>query len=205
MASTDTSTTNCAACGKEGGNLNTCNKCHLVKYCNAACKKKHRSKHKKACEKRVAELHYEHELFKEHPPREECPICFLPLPRDIHQSSFKSCCGKVICNGCIYAMNEARGRGKINLCAFCRTPMATSDADETKRIKEIAESGNAIAIYNIGMYYHKGQFGFPQDMSKANKLYLKAGELGYPEGYCNLGVSYENGRGVQVDMKNEES
>ena len=83
--------------------------------------------------------------------------------------------------------------------------MATSDADETKRIKEIAESGNAIAIYNIGMYYHKGQFGFPQDMSKANKLYLKAGELGYPEGYCNLGVSYENGRGVQVDMKNEES
>ena len=112
MASTDTSTTNCAACGKEGGNLNTCNKCHLVKYCNAACKKKHRSKHKKACEKRVAELHYEHELFKEHPPREECPICFLPLPRDIHQSSFKSCCGKVICNGCIYAMNEARGRGK---------------------------------------------------------------------------------------------
>ena len=57
MASTDTSTTNCASCGKEGGNLNTCNKCKMVKYCNAACKKKHRSKHKKACEKRVGELH----------------------------------------------------------------------------------------------------------------------------------------------------
>jgi len=37
----------CAACGKEGNsdNMNVCNKCHMVKYCNAACKKKHRSKH----------------------------------------------------------------------------------------------------------------------------------------------------------------
>ena len=80
-SSIDTNTTNCAACGKEGP-TNTCNKCNTVKYCNAACKKKHRSKHKEACDKRVAELHDE-ALFKEHPPREECPICFLPLPLDV--------------------------------------------------------------------------------------------------------------------------
>ena len=130
MASTNTTTTNCAACGKEGGNLNTCNKCKMVKYCNAACKKKHRSKHKKACERRVAELHDE-ELFKEPPPREECPICFLPLPLDVGQSSFSSCCGKIICCGCIVAINEeARGRGKINLCAFCREPYSSSDEVE---------------------------------------------------------------------------
>ena len=48
----------CANCGKEGGDVtNTCNKCKMVKYCNAACKKKHRSKHKKACDRRIAELH----------------------------------------------------------------------------------------------------------------------------------------------------
>lgn len=48
----------CANCGKSGSNnsMNTCNKCKMVKYCNAACKKKHRSKHKKQCERRVAEL-----------------------------------------------------------------------------------------------------------------------------------------------------
>ena len=41
----------CANCGKEGNDINNlCNKCKQVKYCNAACKKKHRSKHKKACE-----------------------------------------------------------------------------------------------------------------------------------------------------------
>ena len=72
----------CASCGKEGNSnssdMNTCNKCKSVKYCNAACKKKHRSKHKKACERRVAELHDE-ALFKDPPPPEECPICELPL------------------------------------------------------------------------------------------------------------------------------
>jgi len=62
--------TACANCGKEGNSsdMNTCNKCKMVKYCNAACKKKHRSKHKKACERKVAELHDE-KLFKDHPEK----------------------------------------------------------------------------------------------------------------------------------------
>jgi len=92
----------CASCGKESNSndMNTCNKCKEIKYCNAACKKKHRKKHKKACERRVAEL-FDEKLFKEHPPsEEECPICMLPLPININQSIFKSCCGKLICKGC---------------------------------------------------------------------------------------------------------
>ena len=64
----------CANCGKEEKGLNICNKCKDAKYCNAACKKKHRSKHKKNCERRVAELH-DMELFKKPPPPEDCPIC----------------------------------------------------------------------------------------------------------------------------------
>ena len=42
----------CAACGKEGNSddMNTCNKCKMVKYCNAVCKKVHKKKHKKDCE-----------------------------------------------------------------------------------------------------------------------------------------------------------
>ena len=70
----------CANCGKEGSNLNICNKCKESTYCNAACKKKHRSKHKKECERRVAEKHDE-ALFREPPPLHgDCPICFLRLP-----------------------------------------------------------------------------------------------------------------------------
>ena len=180
MSSIDTSTSNCASCGKEGGNLNTCNKCKMVKYCNAACKKKHRSKHKKACERRVAELHDE-ELFKEHPRREDCPICYLPLPLDTRQTTFQPCCGKLICLGCMYAMNkEARERGKIDLCAFCRTPTTRSDEEEVdekvKRTKKLMEAGNAYAFYNVAVYYERGIRGMPQDFEKAHELYLRGGE-----------------------------
>ena len=184
MASFNKSTTtkNCAACGKEGGNLNMCNKCKMVKYCNAVCKKKHRSKHKKACEKRVAELHDE-ALFKEHPPREDCPICFLPLPLNAGETTFESCCGKIICDGCIFAMiEEARGRGNIDLCAFYRTPVDTSGEENTKRIKRLVEAGNAYAFYTLGVYYAAGE-GVPQDIAKANELYLRGGELGCAKAY----------------------
>ena len=203
MSSTDTNNTtnmNCAACGKEGGNTNTCNKCKMVKYCNAACKKKHRSKHKKACEKRVAELHGE-ELFKDHPPPEECPICFLPLPLDGRQSNFYPCCGKIICSGCIYAMilSESTGGGKIDLCAFCRVPNPNSDEEIIKRIKKLIEADNAHAFHQLAGHYVRGDMGMPQDFAKANELYLKAGELGCHEAYHNLGCSYRTGRGVEVD------
>ena len=85
----------CANCGKEGSDLNICNKCQMVQYCNAACKKKHRSKHKKKCERRVAELHNE-ALFKPPPPPADCPICMLTLPSLDTGSKYKMCCGERI-------------------------------------------------------------------------------------------------------------
>ena len=169
------SITICAACGKEGGDImNTCNKCDLVVYCNAACKKKHRSRHKKKCEKRVVEL-YDEALFKEPPPREDCPICFLPPPLyddNTTGMTFKSCCGKVICDGCIYAMDESGAR---RLCAYCRTPYAKSEEEEVERVKKLMEKDNAEAFFQLGGYYENGTHGLPQDQAKANELYLKAG------------------------------
>ena len=188
----------CANCGKEGNStdMNTCNKCQSVKYCNAACKKKHRKKHKKACEKRVAELH-EEKLFKE-VEREECPICMLPLPSDASQISFQSCCGKTICNGCIYAMKMSEGK---DLCAYCRTPYATSDEENINRTKELMGKGNGEAFSILGGTYANGMMGLRQDYQKANELYLKGGELGCAGGYYNLGCSYRDGQGVQMDKK----
>ena len=203
MESIDTSTTtNCAACGKEGGNLNTCNKCKMVKYCNAACKKKHRSKHKKACERRVAELHDE-ELFKDPPPREECPICLLPLPLDATQKTFHCCCGKTICNGCVYAMfKEALGRGgELGMCAFCRKPKPNSVEDEIKWLMKLVDADNGDAVHALASLYFNGLKGMPQDTTKANELILRAGELGCVDAYFNLGLAYEHGRGVEMDKK----
>ena len=180
MNDTDT-ITNCANCGKgeeSSGDLKACTACKLVKYCNRECQIAHRPLHKKACKKRAAELHDE-ALFKEPPPREDCPICFLPLPLDVNQTTFKSCCGKIICYGCIHAMREEarQSGGEVGLCAFCRksSPIAGMYLDEIKRLKKLIEADNADGYnYLAGMYWD-GE-GMQQDWSKANELYLRAGE-----------------------------
>ena len=190
--------TSCANCGKEGNSddMNTCNKCKSVKYCNAACKKKHRKKHKKACERRVAEL-YEEALFKEVEP-EECPICMLTMPFETYTTTFQSCCGKLICNGCIYAMKISEGK---DLCAFCRTPPTRSHEKNIKQLNKLMDKGNAEAFNMFGGWYRRGDMGLPQDDRKANELYLKAGELGCADGYYNSGLSYRDGNGVEADQE----
>jgi len=35
------------------------------------------------------------------PSRDECPICFIPLPIDDKATFYRPCCGKIICKGCI--------------------------------------------------------------------------------------------------------
>ena len=192
----------CASCGKEGNSddMNTCNKCKMVKYCNAACKKKHRKKHKKACEKRVAELHDE-QLFKDPPPREECPICMLPLLHERYASNFMTCCGKIICGGCI---NAIMMREETDICPFCRTLDATSNKEHIERTKKLIEKGNAEAFNHLAGYYADGDLYLVQDMAKANELYLKAGELGCADAYFNLGFAYSHGQGMERDFKKAE-
>jgi len=201
----------CANCGKEGNsdNMNICNKCKMVKYCNAACKKKHRHKHKKQCEEyvrlaaeRAAELHDE-KLFKQPPPAEDCPICFVRLPLLDSGSIYYSCCGKVICSGCVYApLYDNQGNEVDNKkCPFCRTPHHTSEEEIAERYKSRMEVGDPIAIYGLGNYYRDGKYGLSQDYTKALELYHRAGELGYALAYNCIGIAYNNGEGVEVDKK----
>ena len=73
----------CADCGIEGGaSLKTCKSCMQVKYCNAECQKSHWATHKKQCKLRAAELRDE-ALFKDPPSKEDCPICFLPMSKEL--------------------------------------------------------------------------------------------------------------------------
>ena len=188
----------CANCGKEGSNLNVCNKCKEATYCNAACKKKHRSKHKKHCERRVAELHDE-ALFRE-PPLQygDCPICFLRLPTMDSGRRYMTCCGKTVCCGCCYA-DVYDNHGNViadKKCPFCRTPDPTSDNDVIKRIKKRMELGDEHAFFAMGNYY-VGEYGLPYDSAKALELWYKAGKFGYN----NLGNAYYNGKGVGRDEK----
>ena len=187
----------CACCGKEGSDLNICNKCKVVKYCNAACKKKHRSRHKKKCERRVAELH-DIELFKHPPLKEDCPICFLPLPSQVTGSTYYICCGKEICSGCDHAISLRDKEGK---CPFCRTPAPITDKETIEMYKKLVEVGDATAMTSLGLCYDNGGCGLRRDRAKALELWHKAGELGCAAAYYNIGNAYYNGRGVERDKK----
>ena len=198
----------CANCGKEGSNLSVCNKCKAVKYCNAACKKKHRSKHKKQCEKIVADLRVlawlevgrNEAIFKEPPPQYgDCPICFLRLPSLDNGRRYMECCGKMICSGCFHA-DVYDNLGNIiadEKCPFCRTPLPTSDNEGAERLKKRMEVGDEYAFALMGNYYDRGECGLPQDSSKAVELWHKAGKFGYND----IGSAYGLGDGVERDEK----
>ena len=183
----------CANCGKEGSNLNVCNKCKGAKYCNAACKKRHRSKHKKECER----LHDE-ALFREPPPQNgDCPICFLRLPSMDNGRRYMSCCGKMICSGCSYA-DVYDNHGNIiadEKCPFCRTPDPTDE--DIERLKKRMEIGDTYAFFRMGCYHSNGLYGVPQNSAKAMKFWRKAGKFGYTD----IGLAYDTGEGVERDEK----
>ena len=196
----------CANCGKEGDEVkNICNKCKKATYCNAACKKKHRHKHKKDCEEhqRLAAKLHDEKLFKQPPPKEDCSLCFIRLPIHRTGSKYNACCGKTICSGCSYAP-VYDNQGNIvaeKKCPFCRAPCTTTDEDHLQRLKKRVEANDPIAIHNEGCDYRVGRNGFPQDYAKALELWHRAGELGYAVAYNNIGYAYDYGEGVEVDKK----
>jgi len=214
----------CANCGKgeeeSGGKLKSCAACKLVKYCSRECQQAHRPQHKKECRKRAKELHDE-ELFKQPPSQHgDCPICFLRIPSLTKGWGYQTCCGTIICSGCVYAPVYDNQGNKVdnekqNECAFCRTPAPYTQEEAIERVQKRAEAGDAVAIRNLGRYYRKGMrgfkqhgayyrdgiFGFPQDHKKALELWHRAAKLGCAEAYCDIGNAYHNGEGVDIDLK----
>ena len=196
----------CANCGKGEENTNSlkaCTACRMVKYCNRECQIAHRSQHKKACKKRAAELHDE-KLFKRPPPEyEDCPICFLPMP-SIHTGRiYMECCGKQICSGFVYApvYDDQGNEVAEEVCPFCRAPRSTSDSLFIERINKRMDVGDIGAICLVGYYYSNGSNGYTRDHTKALELWHRAGEHGSAASYLNIGTSYYEGVGVEVDKK----
>ena len=83
-----------------------------------------------------------------------------------------------------------------NLCAFCRSPDASTDEEKLNRLKKLMDKGNACSYNVVAFSYDNGMTGLPRNRAKANELYLTAGELGYTDAYYNLGNSY-----VDMDLK----
>jgi len=171
-------------------------------YCNAACKKKHRHKHKKECERRVAELHDE-KLFRKPPPEEECPICMIQLPYLGTGRTYMECCGKMICSGCMHAPKYDDKGNEVDKgkCPFCRTPPPSSHEEIIKRHKKRVELNDPIGISDMGSFYAEGLHGLPQSHAKALELWNRAAGLGHADAYYNIACGYKIGRGVERDEK----
>ena len=200
MSTDDNDNNICANCGKgeeDSISLKKCGACMSIRYCSATCQKAHRPQHKRECKKRAAELHDE-SLFKQPPQLEDCQICFLRLPSLGTGVRYNSCCGKIICSGCIHA---GATTGDDKLCPFCRAPAPTSDDENNRRVKKRIELGDAQAMYELGCDYSQGLHGLTQNMEKALELWHRAGELGKAAGYHNIGCEYINGEGVERDEK----
>jgi hypothetical protein len=198
----------CASCGiaeVDDIKLKKCTACKLVRYCSVNCQKEHRSQHKRACKKRVAELR-DDILFKQPDSSHlgDCLICFLPMPIDLDKCSMMSCCSIMICGGCQYAtfLHNMEDRLEHN-CQFCRnTSTEPSDVNTMKRdvnlerMKRI-EANDPVAMREMGTEcLEKG------DEASAFKHWKKAADLGDIEAHYQLSVMYcLGGDGVDKDKK----
>ena len=213
-------TTNCCAdCGVEGGaSLKTCKSCMLVKYCNAKCQKKHWPTHKAACKLRAAELRDE-ALFKDPPAKEDCPICFIPMPTKLINcislpdaaisavpiydfakaneevakkatEQYYPCCGKSICKGCTHSF---RMSGNMK-CPFCNSNQGgKTDGEIAEELMKRVEAQDGFSICMLADSYYYGLNGFQQDRTKAIKLYTRAAKLGCTKAHNQLGGFYDEG------------
>jgi TPR repeat protein len=209
----------CADCGSEAGggvSLKACTACRLVKYCNAECQRNHWPKHKKECKQRAAEIRDE-ALFKDPPAKEECPICFLPMPfkliscmtlppatimsvpindfananellAKLCTEQYYSCCGKSICGGCVYSFSKSDNGEK---CPFCNAErMSKTDEDRVEEMMKRVEVNDAGAMTVMGSYYYHGKLGLLQDWEKALELWKQAAKLGSSQAHYLLGYDY---------------
>ena len=192
----------CASCGKaevDDIKLKKCTACKLVKYCSVKCQKDHRSQHKKACRKRVAELR-DDRLFTQ--PDEshlgECPICCLPLPLDAGKSNMKPCCCKLICRGCEYAnMLREREQGLKGRCPYCREPNPKTKQEADQNLMKRVKANDPAAMNQVAkLRYQEGRYS-----EEIFEYWTKAAALGNLDAHYHLSFLYQEGEGVEKDMK----
>eukprot|EP00956_Cyclotella_meneghiniana_P040098 scaffold186627_cov20-Cyclotella_meneghiniana.AAC.2 len=184
----------CASCGKADANLKACKACKLVKYCGVVCQVAHRAAHKKECKKKAREL-FDAQLYAQPPRQEECPICMIPLPLSDDKSVYMNCCGKIICQGCIYYLTR-------DCCPFCITVSPRTDEEIIKRVSNRIEKYNdPKAMIVMSGFYRNGWHGLPVDQSKEIELVQRACELGSASGHFDLAIYYDEGVGAEQDKK----
>jgi len=147
--------------------------------------------------------------------RPECSICCHELPVEEIESFYHTCCGQVICNGCVVGKKRTQLKelGKIvegttpeeeqfrlikergmYVCPYCRAP-SPDDEESLRRVNNRIEIRNdrdySIALNQLGSYYKNGVCGLSQNLKKAEELYKKAYDLDDSYAALNLYFLYD--------------
>ena len=90
----------------------------------------------------------------------------------------------------------------ILLVLFICLPVMGADKakEEFEKTKALAEKGNRVAQFRLGMAYHKGT-GVPKNDKEAVTWYRQAAEQGHATAQTKLGGVLFTGRGVPKDDK----
>jgi len=130
--------------------------------------------------------------------KDECSICFIPLPLEEKYTTFMNCCGKTICEGCLFKdMWKEIEKGKQrHLCAFCRKP--TNEGNYIKDMKKLMKNNNPEAFIQMAKKHVLGSDGVFQSNTRALEMYIRAAELGSANGFMNIGLYHSFGDGSIV-------
>ena len=150
-------------------------------------------------------------LFNEPPPRPDCDICMLTLPIQNKFHSYMSCCGKVICAGCIAThtlkiletnekrIEKAKKEKKPpppllkRACPFCRTEVhEEGDQNTLDRMQKRVELDDPDTLLQLAFYYRDGDYGLSPDEGKYWDFLEKAASLGSADAHYVLGIAAED-------------
>ena len=89
-----------------------------------------------------------------------------------------------------------------NIIGLCYSKSLCGAKEDKKKAfewyKKSAEQGYAVAQYNLGLCYEKGEC-CEKNEKKAFEWYMKSAEQGFSLGQNNLGVCYGDGKGCKKD------
>ena len=144
-------------------------------------------------------------LFADPPPKEDCPICMLPMPYAGGicgvRTAYQPCCGKIICTGCMHAVDGEIKKGSIKRsCSMCRVPIPSSKKELLNRFKRRLKMNDAAAIHTFSNVNLRRTLGLSQDSKEIFDMNLKAAELGSIRAHDSVAKSYLGGVGVEQDI-----
>ena len=136
------------------------------------------------------------------PTKETCDKCGSILSSNYDGSPLKQlfmvCCGALICYRCLE--DDTVGAPFKEECSLCKKAISKSNEERVNRCLDKAIGHNHKAVCVLADCFLRGEWGVPQDISKAIQLWEVAFELGSPAASYNLGVAYLKGDGVEKDV-----